>query len=674
MSQLFNTNNPGIGDTGGVTLEEGLILSNLASLTYSPGDILYINSSSEFQNLAVSTNGYVLTLVGGFPVWAAASGGSGGHVIEDEGTPLTQRANMNFVGSGVTVTDAGGKTVVTIPGGGGGAVDSVNGETGTVILTTDDISDAAQTNKWATAAEKTKLGFISVTQAVDLDALETASHVAVTVTDSAEINFTLTGQDITANIIAGSIDETKLDASTNASLDLADSAVQPAALSAYELLSNKATDFSTVNDTKYPTVEAVQEYVTSAVIGLLDYRGTYDASTNLYPATGGSGLAGAILKGDFYIVSVAGTLGGTAVTAGDLVIALVDTPAQTSSNWDIVSNELGYTPENAANKVTSVSGASTDTQYPSAKLVYDQLLLKAAALGGDDNYVTDAEKAALHAAVTVTDSSEINFTITGQDITASIIAGSIDEAKLDVSTNASLDLADSAVQPNDDVTLGDLTVDSLTTFVNNLRYTDNGVGRGDLGFSTFNNGTDPWGGALEFYNSASASNKGYITLFIGNATNNALLRIVAHDGDNLYDQLPLTLTQTGVLTVSDSVVVPDEAYDATTWNGSLEVPTKNAIRDKIETMGGGVSDGDKGDITVTASGATWTIDNNAVTFAKMQAITDGRLLGASGGTAVEEITIGSGLSLAANTLSATGGGGGLTQGQAVAIFTGYAMV
>ncbi len=45
-----------------------------------------------------------------------------------------------------------------------------------------------------------------------------------------------------------------------------------------------------------------------------------------------------------------------------------------------------------ANRVTSISGASTDNEYPTAKLLYDQLAGKAAALGADDNYVTDAEK------------------------------------------------------------------------------------------------------------------------------------------------------------------------------------------------------------------------------------------------------------------------------------------
>jgi len=52
------------------------------------------------------------------------------------------------------------------------AVDSVNGLTGAVVLDADDISDASTTKKFATAAEKTKLGFIAVTQAVDLDAIE----------------------------------------------------------------------------------------------------------------------------------------------------------------------------------------------------------------------------------------------------------------------------------------------------------------------------------------------------------------------------------------------------------------------------------------------------------------------------------------------------------------------
>lgn len=109
---------------------------------------------------------------------------------------------------------------------------------------------------------------------------------------------------------------------------------------------------------------------------------------------------------------------------------------------------------------------------------------KAAALTADQNYVSDAELTVLQATsgtntgdVTVTDSSEIDFTLTGQDLTASIVMASIDETKLDASVNASLDLADSAVQDLSDLgitaTASELnTLDGITATVTELNYTD----------------------------------------------------------------------------------------------------------------------------------------------------------------------------------------------------------
>ncbi len=57
-----------------------------------------------------------------------------------------------------------------------------------------------------------------------------------------------------------------------------------------------------------------------------------------------------------------------------------------------------------------------------------------------------------------------------------------------------------------------------------------------------------------------------------------------------------------IVTSAVDITVPDEAYDATGWNGSLEVPTKNAIRDKIESMGAG--GGITRIVTVTSGSAT----------------------------------------------------------------------
>jgi len=51
---------------------------------------------------------------------------AGGHQIQEEGSPLTQRTELNFVGEGVTASDDGEKTVVTIPLGGGGGISRID--------------------------------------------------------------------------------------------------------------------------------------------------------------------------------------------------------------------------------------------------------------------------------------------------------------------------------------------------------------------------------------------------------------------------------------------------------------------------------------------------------------------------------------------------------------------
>lgn len=78
----------------------------------------------------------------------------------------------------------------------------------------------------------------------------------------------------------------------------------------------------------------------SATAGLWDNRSNYDASGNVYPSTGGSGASGAILKSDQWRISVAGTLGGTAVSVGDVLVALVDSPGSTSSNWMVLQGNV----------------------------------------------------------------------------------------------------------------------------------------------------------------------------------------------------------------------------------------------------------------------------------------------------------------------------------------------
>lgn len=85
----------------------------------------------------------------------------------------------------------------------------------------------------------------------------------------------------------------------------------------------------------------------------------------------------------------------------------------------------------------------------------------------------------------------------------------------------------------------------------------------------------------------------------------------------------LSTLDTNKLEASDIATINGNTISA---GGNLSIPT--------------LIDWDKGDITLSSSGTVWTIDNDVVTFAKMQNITWDRILGRISGTSgdVGEIT------------------------------------
>lgn len=92
---------------------------------------------------------------------------------------------------------------------------------------------------------------------------------------------------------------------------------------------------------------------------------------------------------------------------------------------------------------------------------------------------------------------------------------------------------------------------------------------------------------------SSTDSPQFTALNLGHASDTTITRVsagvVAIEGVNI-------VTTAGGITFAADISVPDEAYDATAWNGSLEVPTKNAVRDKIEALsvGGGIAVEDEG--------------------------------------------------------------------------------
>ena len=153
-------------------------------------------------------------------------------------------------------------------------------------------------------------------------------------------------------------------------------------------------------------------------------------------------------------------------TVSTEVDSLSTTVGQLETEVDGKQDALGFTPENVANKTTTLSGTSTDAQYPSAKAVWDtiQTETEGIASSGDlqalGTRVTTAEgeidtlQTQMTGKANTADLGDLatldavgSAQITdGAVATADIADKAVTEAKLSDTVNASLDKADTALQ------------------------------------------------------------------------------------------------------------------------------------------------------------------------------------------------------------------------------------
>lgn len=141
------------------------------------------------------------------------------------------------------------------------------------------------------------------------------------------------------------------------------------------------------------------------------------------------------------------------------------------------------------------------------------------------------------------------------------------------------------------------------------------------------------GGTIEATRTLSIQDNGVSRAHLADMAQN---RVLGRISTGAGDPEDLTMTQlTGLLNlfgVSTQGVAPPSGGGTSNYlraDGSWAVPP------------GTVPDGDKGDVTVSGGGGVWTIDNDAVTYAKMQNVANnnrllGRISGAGGDP--EELT------------------------------------
>lgn len=154
-----------------------------------------------------------------------------------------------------------------------------------------------------------------------------------------------------------------------------------------------------VNVVANAAIATANNYADGLVINLWDDRGTFNPSSGAWPtsANGGSGDLGAIKVGDIWTSSGVGTLTGSiAVEAGDVIRALVDNASNTSTDWAVTQNNIGYTAENSTKKVSTLAYHITNnaTEYPTVEAVRNEITglpLTGYTIAGSSSTIVDTD-------------------------------------------------------------------------------------------------------------------------------------------------------------------------------------------------------------------------------------------------------------------------------------------
>lgn len=155
----------------------------------------------------------------------------------------------------------------------------------------------------------------------------------------------------------------------------------------------------------------------------------------------------------------------TLIDTGDARLSDARTP---TAHTHTASEITDYASTLAGTTNTTPFTPSADNHVATKKYVDDAII-------GGGGYTDEQAQDAV--GTILTDSAEIDFTYDDitPTITAAIVAGSIDETKLDISVNASLDLADTSIQTADINSLADLNsivADATLIDTNDARLSD----------------------------------------------------------------------------------------------------------------------------------------------------------------------------------------------------------